>query len=197
MFLSFSYLEWLGVVSGGVCVWFNTKRNIWGWPIGILSVISYVIICYQAKLYAEMCLQLFYGLSAVYGWYAWASNKKKNSQQETSIACRKLNNKQWLLYSVAGMSLSISIFLILKRFTDGSLPIWDSLTTGFSLVAQYLLAQRYLENWLIWVAINVVSIGIFYYKALPLTSGLYGIYLLMAIHGYKQWNNEISSQKIG
>lgn len=188
------YLEWLGVATGALCVWLNSRQNIWGWPVGLVNMVCYTVICWNGQLYAETGLQIFYGITSVYGWYSWAKNKKHNTQH--SIEIQKLNPKKWLWVILTGCIFWGVIWWILHRFTNGDVPAWDALTTAFSLVGQYLLAKRYLENWLLWIGVNAVSIGIYYYKDLHLTAALFLVYLFLAIHGYRKWKNDFDAKKV-
>jgi nicotinamide mononucleotide transporter len=185
-------IEWIGVVSGLICVWLNTQQNVWGWPIGLVNVLCYVLICFSAKLYADMGLQLFYGTSAIYGWYCWSKGSKQN--QVTEI--QKLDLKSWLLLGLLAAVSTAIIFAFLKTYTDGSVPFWDALATALSLIAQLLLARRFVENWLLWLVVNVLCVGIYYYKGFYLTTVLYAFFFCLAVYGYRKWTQELAQQKI-
>lgn len=187
-----NYLELAGVITGIVCVWFNSRENILGWPIGLINVSIYFFIFYSSKLYSDMGLQVVYFITGIYGWYYWSQNKNKKTNLKP---VSRMNALGWLL-SVIGVVVFAAITgFLLSENTDASVPYIDSLCVGASLVAQFLLARKVLENWLIWIAVDIVYIGLFIYKELYLTAGLYAVFIAIAISGYLTWRKTWQSQQ--
>lgn len=176
-------LEWTAVISGIACVIFAAKEKIWTWPLGIISVGIFLAIFFHAKLYADMSLQVFFLASGFYGWYQWLYGG--SSKDELPISRSSLN--EWLIYIGIGIVSLLLIGYLFDTYTDADLAYWDAYTTAFSLVAQILMARKKLANWLIWIAVDVVAIGIYFYKELYPTSFLYCIYLGICIWGYINW----------
>jgi nicotinamide mononucleotide transporter len=181
-----NHLELWGTVFGIACVWFNAKELVWGWPTGIISVGLYAYIFFVNFLYADVGLHVIYVALGFYGWYNWL---RGHEGQEMPISTMRwpLYAKQ-LLLSVLG---TVLLGWLLGRYTQASVPYWDAGITCFSLAAQWQLTQKKLENWLTWIAVDVVCIGVYYYKALYITTFLYVVYLLLAIWGYWRWREAL------
>jgi nicotinamide mononucleotide transporter len=180
--LSLSYLEITGVVFGLLSVWYSKKENILVFPTGIVSVIVYMYICFYAKLYADMGINVVYFVMSIYGWMVW-SRKENNETLPITICTRTERN-------ICGLSIPVIfvvIYFILISFTDSDVPLWDSLTTSIFLVGMWLMARKKLENWIMWIVGNAISIPLYFYKGLILTSFQFTIFLVLAIMGYYSW----------
>lgn len=182
--------EILGILTGLVCVWFNSKQNIWGWPTGILSVAFYAVVFYDVKLYADMGLQVVFFFLSVYGWYEWLYGGKNKHELVITLLPTRLVG--WLL--LIGILSAALLGYLLDTYTDASLPYMDASTTVTSMIAQWMLARKYLENWLVWIAVDIVYVGMFLYKNLhlSLTAGLYAVYLVLATMGYLSWKKAMA-----
>jgi nicotinamide mononucleotide transporter len=180
---TWTLIEWIAVLLGFGCVWLNAAENIWGWPLGILNVCLYLMIFFRAKLYADVSLQVFFLGACIYGWYQWLHG----GANRTELSITRSSWQEWLSYLGIGTAGLLLIGFFFDRYTDADLAYWDAYTTSFSLVAQVLLARKKLENWLIWIAVDVIAIGIYYYKGLYPTAFLYVGYLLIATGGYFNW----------
>jgi len=182
-----SSLEIIGFVFGVICVWLNTKENIWGWPTGLLSVGVYVFIFYDAKYYADMGLQAVFFVSGIYGWYQWSVHRGNLNK----LAISSLSVRWVLPCFLAVLFFAVTLGYILDNYTDGALPYFDASTTAVSLLAQFMLARKIIQNWLLWIAVDVVYIGMYLYKDLYLTALLYLIYFGLAIYGYYLWKKTL------
>lgn len=168
-----------------LCVYLATKNNIWSWPVGIVGVILFVILFYQAALFAEVILQTIYIIQGFYGWYYWSKLKDKPPAPITTMT---FNEK---LGSVGVIVLLTQIMYgALILFTNASIPFLDSFTSATSLVANWWLAKRKLENWHLWIFIDIFYIGMFLYKGLLIVSGLYFIFFILAMYGLYNWKRE-------
>lgn len=184
-------LEATGVVTGILCVYLAAKNVIWNWPFAIISVAIYIIIFFEAKLYADMGLQFYFLAMNSYGWYFW-SRKPKSTKKVPVI---RITQKEILL-SIIGIILFTAILgFLLKKGTDAAFPFIDSFCTACSLVAQVFLARKILENWLIWVFVDVIYVIVYTAKHLHLTAGVYALYFVIAALGYRDWRRDYRLQK--
>ena len=182
-------LEFAGLVFGLLCVWFLIRQNVLTWPMGIIYVLISFIIFIKAKLYADFILHIFFLVLNMYGWYYWVSpkNKREDHVPVTHAPTRLIITL--LLMSVAGIYLSGNL---LTRYTDASLPYWDSTTSVLSIAAMWLTAKKKIENWVIWLFVDVLATGIYYYKGLYFYCILYLIYTGMAVAGYISWRKSMN-----
>jgi len=182
-------LESAAVLFGIVSVYLSVRENIWSWPTAIVNVTLYIFVFYQARLYADMSLQVVYIGISLYGWYEWLHGGRGKSRLEVSRGTRRLS----LLLAGIGVVAAAILGTLLARSTNAALPYLDSTTTTTSLIAQWMMARKILENWLVWIAVDVVYIGMFVYKSLILTAGLYAVFLVLSLTGYFQWKRSLHS----
>lgn len=175
--------EVLAVVFSLLCVLLTIKENIWQWSVGILGVIFYLVVFYQAKLYANMWLQVVLIALQIYGWYEWLYGGKNKSELQISRTSVGLNIR------LAGLAIigTAALTLGFRKFTDNAMPLGDSASTVLSLIAQWMLAKKYLENWLVWILVNVILIALGIGQQLYLTAGLYVIFFVLAMLGFWEW----------
>jgi nicotinamide mononucleotide transporter len=186
--LSDFFIEILGAVTGLIYLYFSIKQNIWLWPWGIITSILYIYVFFRAKFYADMSLQFYYlGISA-YGWYFWQKGGKKEKGSVLPIIRAKV--KEWFLFVLITILLTLISGYGLDHYTDSPLPYWDAFTTAGSIVATWMLARKYLEQWLFWIVIDAVSLGTYIYKGLYPTVILFSVYTGLAVVGYFQWRKE-------
>ena len=177
-------LEFAGLVFGLLCVWFLIKQNILTWPAGILYVLISFVIFIQAKLYADFVLHIFFLVLNIYGWYYWVRPREDSTQGVPVTNTRGSVMLVLLFVSTAGIYLSGRL---LTEFTDASLPYWDSTTSVLSIAAMWLTAKKKIENWIIWLVVDILATGIYYYKGLYFYCILYLVYIGMAVAGYITW----------
>jgi nicotinamide mononucleotide transporter len=175
--------ETAAFVFGVAAVYLTVRENVWCWPLGLVNVVLSMIVFRQARLYADMGLQGVYVLLCLYGWHAWLRGGPGRGLLAVSPTPR------WALtvLPVLGLGGSFLLGLGLARYTGAAVPYWDSSTTAFSLVAQYMQTRKWLENWLVWIAVDLVYLGIYVYKSLYLMTGLYAIFLVLAVLGWREW----------
>lgn len=183
-----NYIEILGTLLSIAYLVLSIKQNIWLWPLGIISAALYVVVFFQAKFYADMGLNIYYFFISIYGWIAWAKTRKLTGEK---MPVRKLRGKLAILAAAAFVLFFISIGLILDHLTDSPLPYWDALTTSASIVATWMLTRKYIEHWILWVAIDLLSMGLYIYRGLYPTTVLFLVYTVMAVVGYLQWKREL------
>jgi nicotinamide mononucleotide transporter len=176
-------LETLAALFGVVSVYLSVRQNIWSWPTAIVNVGLYTFVFYQSRLYADMGLQVVYIIISFYGWYEWLYGGKDRTGLKVSRTPRRLG------VALVGIGVLSACLLgtLLHRTTNAALPYLDSATTSTSLVAQWMMTKKLLENWPVWVAVDVVYIGMFIYKSLYVTAALYLVFLVLSVMGYRQW----------
>lgn len=187
-----SFLEILGFITGVIGVWLTAKQSIWCWPIAILNVMLYALIFYDAQLYADMGLQVFYIGMSLYGWYYWLKGGK--GATENTVPVTRTSTSHLLLFSLLTLIGTCVLGYLLQSYTDAALPYIDSFCTSASLFAQLLQARKALENWLIWIGVDLVYIAVYLVKALYLTAVLYAIFVALAIVGYQAWKKSLKLQ---
>lgn len=183
-FTETSPFEWFGVFTGLLCVWLAAKNNIWNWPFAIASVLTYIFIFFESKLYADMGLQFYLLLMNIYGWYYW-SKQRKNPGQQRPIS--QITQKEVLLSLLGIAVFTVVLGLLLHKKTDASFPFVDSFCTATSIIAQVFLARRVLQNWLIWVFVDIIYVIVYFSKELYATGLMYAIYMAIALMGYIDW----------
>ena len=184
-----SILEIIAALAGVLSVWFAKKNNVLVFPTGIISVLIYVYITYENKIYAEAGINLYYFVMSIYGWVLWTS---KNTKIKKSISRNKKSENG--IYLLLFIIFFIILYFIL-RMTDSDVVFLDSITTALSLTAMLLLARRKLENWIFWIVADIIYIPLFIYKGLYITSGQYFVFLILAISGYFEWKTSIENDK--
>lgn len=177
---NWSIIESVAVIFSISYVILAAKENVWCWAAATVSVILYIYICFTAQLYAETGLQIFYLIMAIYGYYNWNTNNRKLQITEWSV-------RKHLFLILIGALLSFLMGFYFATYTDSKMPIIDSFTTVFSIIATYMIIKKVLENWLYWIVIDLVSVYLYYNRELQLTSILFMVYTIVAIIGYFTW----------
>ncbi|MEO5589557.1 MAG: nicotinamide riboside transporter PnuC [Gemmatimonadaceae bacterium] len=183
-------LEVVAAIVGAVSVYLSVRQNIWSWPTAIVNVGLYIIVFFEAKLYADTGLQVIYIVINAYGWYHWLYGGKNRSELPVSRISARLG----LSLVGLGAAGAVAIGTLLARQTDAALPYLDATTTSTSLLAQWMMTRKLLENWIVWVAVDVVYIGMFIYKSLYVTSALYLVFLVLSVMGYREWKRSLVKQ---
>lgn len=186
-------LEILAVVFGLLSVYFTVKQKIWCWPTGLIMVGIYIYIFFNVKLYSDMMENVLYVFLQIYGWYFWVygNKNKKNTVPVTRLKATGI--VFWSMIIVAGTAI---LGFIMATKTDASLPYLDALTTVMSLTAQIIMSQKKLENWVLWITVDVLALFIYSYKGLYLTTGLYAVFLILAISGFIEWRKSMKKSLI-
>lgn len=182
--------EVLAVIFGIVSVYLSTRENIWSWPTALINVALYFVVFFEAKLYADMGLQVVYFVLSLYGWYEWLYGGENRTELHVSRTSRTLGVR----LVVIGVACAALLGTMLARFTDAALPYVDSATTSTSLVAQWMMTRKILENWAVWAVVDVVYVGMFIFKRLYLTAGLYTVFFVLAVMGYVQWKRSLAER---
>jgi len=183
-------IEIVAAVFGVISVFLSVRQNIWSWPTAIVNVGLYIFVFYESKLYADTGLQVIYVVLNAYGWYHWLHG----GAEKGVLAVARTPRAALPLLAGLGLLGAGLLGLGLARFTDASLPFWDSSTTAFSLVAQYMQTRKWLGNWLVWIAVDLVYLGIYVYKSLYWMTGLYAVFLVLAVLGHFEWSRSTGAR---
>ena len=186
-------VELLGAILGLFYIFFSIRQHILTWPTGLLASIFYVIIFFKSGFYADMGLQVYYVVISIYGWYFWL--KGKRTAESEKIPVKTTRKILWIKILGITFLLFLIILYILKNFTNSTVPVMDSLTTAFSITATWMLARKYIEHWIIWIFVDIVSAGLYIYKNLWPTVILFLVYTVMAYLGFIEWKKDLKSSK--
>jgi nicotinamide mononucleotide transporter len=182
--------EIAGVLLSIVAVWLTTRENPWCWPVGFVSLGPFVVLFYQVRLYADMGLQVVYMLVCLYGWYQWLHGGAGGGVLEVSRTPPRVGVALAALGALGAGLLGVA----LRRYTDASLPFWDSSMASFSLVAQWMQARKWIENWVLWLLVDVAYVGMYLYKRLHATAGLYAVFVGLAVLGLVEWRRSLDAR---
>lgn len=185
-----SLLEWLGFISTIACIYLAAKENIWNWPIAIVSIVISAILYFESHLFGDFALQFYFLFTAFYGWWFWVKKKQQDEKPVVSIKLR-----QWgvIVISIAVLTLVLGYFL--DRFTPTNVPYEDGFCTAVSFVAQIMLTRKILENWLLWIIVDICYVPLLVYKNLNVYAVLYAILVFIAIKGYLDWRKTYREQR--
>ncbi|MEP1035469.1 nicotinamide riboside transporter PnuC [Ekhidna sp.] len=186
--LETSWLEFIAVICGILSVWFSKQESILVYPFGIVSVVIFVYLTNKYGLYAETGINVYYFLMSIYGWWNWKNTKDIAASQipitRSSTGGHFVNVGTFLL-------ATIFIYIMLIKFTDSTVPLIDSITTGLAITGMYLMALKKIEHWLFWIACDLISIPLYIYKGLPFTSLQFLVFTALAIMGWMSWKRKL------
>lgn len=180
--------EWTAAGLGVVNIALLVRRSVWNYPFGMTMVTLYAFVFWHQRLYAEAGLQGFFFVAQGWGWWLWL--RALHRQGEASgqgVPVRWLDPMSRLVWLVATLALALNLGLVLNRFTDAAMPFADAAIAGASVTAQVLLAFRRVENWIVWIAVDVAAIGLYLNRGLYPTSVLYVLLLVMSVFGMIEW----------
>ena len=180
-----SGLELFAASLGVIAVWLTVKQNPWCWPIGLVMVLLYSWIFFEVKLYSDMLLQVIYAGFQLYGWWQWTRAGELHQGRRVS----QLEGKSVAFGLAIGAFGSLLLGAAMAHW-DAAQPWLDAALTGFSLVAQFWMAQKRVQCWPLWIALDVVFVGLFIYKGMYLTAGLYALFTLIAVQGWREWRTD-------
>lgn len=187
-----SPLELVAAVVGALSVYLSVRQNIWSWPTAIVNVVLYTLVFYDAKLYADMGLQVIYAALSIYGWYEWLHG----GENKTELHVSRTGSRLGVILTFIALAGAGALGVLLRGATDAALPFMDSFLSSTSLVAQWMMTKKKLENWLVWIAVDVLYVGMFIFKHLYLTAGLYAVFLVLAVRGYIDWRRSMATQQL-
>ena len=188
-------LEIIGVIVGLIYLWLEYHASIYLWIAGIIMPAIYLFVYYNAGLYADFGINIYYLIVAVYGWMMWKYGNRKKKEEKAELPITKFPLKYLWIVTLIFIGTLVGIAEVLIHFTDSNVPWLDSFTTALSIIGMWMLARKYIEQWWVWIVVDVVCCGLYIYKELYFTSCLYGLYAIIAIFGYYKWRKLMSNEQ--
>jgi nicotinamide mononucleotide transporter len=185
-----SCLELVAVVFGIVSVFLSVRENIWSWPTALVNVALYCVLFYRTGLYSDMGLQPVYFALSLYGWYEWLYGGRGHTELHVSRTPARV----WITLGVLGVVFWVVDGYATSKLPGVALPFVDAGTTTVSLIAQYMMTRKYVENWILWILVDVVYVGMLIFKGLNLTAFNYAVYLALAVMGYISWRRSMAAK---
>jgi nicotinamide mononucleotide transporter len=183
-----SALEIFAVATTLACVWLTVRQNIWTWPLGLVAVTLYGIFFYEHRLYADMGLQVVYFAFNLYGWYEWLYG----GEGHTALKVSRVRLWVYAVLLVLGAAGAWALGTALASHTNAAAPYFDSTLTAYSLVAQFMMTRKWIENWHVWIAVDIAYVWLFISRGLYLTAGLYAVFIVLATMGLIEWKKSIA-----
>ena len=187
-FLSNHWLDITTTALGLAYILLEYKASVWMWVVGFMMQALGIVLYYQKGLYADCGMEFYYLAMTVYGFVAWMRHKQKTSD----LPIRHMPKKTALAWLGVGLVAWLMIYLLLKNFTNSTVPVADAFTTAFSIVGIWALARKYLEQWFVWIVVDVVTCVLYFYKDIPFKASLYALYVVIAVMGYFKWKELMS-----
>ena len=181
-------VELVAVFFGLLSVWSMKKENILAFPFGIINVLIYVYICFATKLYAYAGINFFYFVMSVYGWYNWL----RTGDNEEKIKISECSRQERVWNGLAILVFFVVLWTLLRKYTDSIVPVWDAITTAIYIVGMWLLARKKIENWILWIAGDFISIFLFAYEKLFFSSFQFLVFTVIAVLGYLEWKGKLT-----
>ena len=179
-------LQIAGVALGLLYLWLEYRADIRLWIVGLAMPVVHGVLYYKSGLYADFAMQVVYIAAGIYGLTAW-SRRSKAEPDKPADAIGFTHAWAWMAAASAYAVLQGVIYWVLTAFTDSTVPFWDSMTTALCIVAYWMLSRKYVEQWLVWLAVDGITVGLYIFKGIPLTASLYALYCLLAVAGYLRW----------
>lgn len=178
-----SCLEAAGFLTGVVNVWLVTRQNIWSWPIGVANALFYMVVFARTGLYSDTGLQVVYFVLSLYGWWHWW----RGGPQHDTLPVTRTSRGLAALLTAIGIATWLLLWTITARIPGAALAHIDSALVAASLIAQWMMTRKLAENWLVWIVVDMIYVGVFLNRHLPLTAVLYGVFFILAIMGHVSW----------
>jgi nicotinamide mononucleotide transporter len=174
-------------------VYLTARQNMWCWPLGVVAVSLSIYVFFLTKLYSDAGLNVFFLVMQFYGWFTWSRGGVDHSRSLAAV--KQLTAKQWG-WTIAGVLGGTAVLgTAMHRYTDAALPYPDAFTTMLSVIAQFLLTRKILENWMLWILADILYVGIYSMKSLYWMAGLYVIFLALCVQGYREWKRSIDTER--
>lgn len=186
-------LQIVGVVLGLLYLWLEYHANVWLWVVGVVMPLVHGTLYLRSGLYADSMMQLYYVAAGVYGLAVWLRGTKRSDRAPLQIT--HVPAHLWGRIVGVYALLHVALYLLLRYCTDSTVPVWDAATTAMAVVAMWLLSRKYVEQWLVWLVADVITVFLYLYKDIPLTAALYALYCLLAVVGYRKWRSQARCEK--
>lgn len=182
-FLASHWLDITTTILGLAYILLEYKANVWMWVVGFVMQSLGIVLYYQKGLYADCGMEFYYLVMTVYGFFAWM----RHSSKKQELPIRHMPRKVVLTWLSLALLIWAAIYLLLSRYTNSTVPVADAFTTALSIVGIWALARKYLEQWLVWIVVDVVTCVLYFYKDIPFKATLYAVYVVIAVFGYFKW----------
>ena len=188
-----STLEWIAALAGAVSVYLSARENIWSWPTAIVNVGLYIIVFRRAGLYSDMGLQVVYLALSIYGWYQWLYG----GANRTELTVSRATAREWLIVTPIVLVFWIALARYTATLPGVALPLLDAGLATVSLVAQWMMTRKIIENWMLWIVADIIYVPMYVYKGLPVTAVLYAVFLVLAVVGLRSWSRSYRARPVG
>lgn len=182
--MNFSYLELFAIIFTTASIWLAARNNILTWSTGIIGSLLFGVLFYQSKLYADVTLPVFFIVTSISGWLAWSTRNNE------LLPITSITPKEAIKYGTIAILATASYGSLLHFFTDAYAPFIDSAVLALSVLGQFLLINRKLQAWIVWLLVNTLSVPLYFSRGLDMTALLYVVYWFNAIYGYYSWNKQ-------
>ena len=186
-----SELEWVAAALGVINVFLVVRRSVWNYPFGLAMVSLYFFVFFQARLYSDALLQIFFFVVQLYGWANWVRSRTRAGEVPVSL----MTASALMAWSVGTILASLTWGILMARYTNAAAPVIDAFIAGFSISAQILMARRKIENWILWIMVDIVAVGLYFYRDLRPTSALYLLFLILSIAGLIGWRRALPAAR--
>jgi nicotinamide mononucleotide transporter len=188
-----SPVTWLELAAFVLALWMvvaNMRVQLIAWPLAIASSLAYLLLFAHSKLYGEAGLQILFVIVAGWGWWQWKFGRQADG---AALRVRRIDVRGGLVVIAATLAAWPLLGFALDRLTDSDVPYFDALPTAGSIAGQWLLGRKYVENWPVWLGVNIVSVALFAHKGLWLTVVLYALFAALSVAGWRAWNRRAAS----
>lgn len=181
-------LQIVGTALGLLYLWLEYRANIWLWVVGAIMPMVHGVLYLTSGIYADAAMQLYYVLAGLYGFVVWRLGVTRN----TKVIAIQHTPTRWIAPLVVVYAvLHVVMYFVLTEFTDSRVPFFDSMSTALSIVAMWMLSRKLVEQWLVWLVVDAISVGLYLYKGIPITAMLYTLYCALALAGYMRWRRQV------
>lgn len=185
-------LEILGTIVGLIYLYYEYKAHRLLWVMGIIMPAISLGVYYNAGLYADMGINIYYIIAGIYGYIVWTF--KNHRKREVELPITHMPHTRYWIIPASTLTLWAFIYYILTTFTDSTVPLFDALSTALSVVAMWMLARKYIEQWWVWIVVDAISVGLYIYKGIFFYAALYALYIVIAIWGYFNWKKMMTHE---
>ena len=187
-------LDITATIVGLVYIWLEYRASIYLWIAGIIMPAIDIFLYYEAGLYADFGMAIYYTLAALYGYAVWKWGKKRGAAADEQLPITRFPRRKVLPVALLFAVAWAAIYEILIHFTNSDVPITDSFANALSFVGLWALARKYLEQWMVWIVVDVVLSALYIYKGIPFKASLYALYVVIAVAGYFKWKKMMTVQ---
>ena len=187
-------LDITATIVGLVYIWLEYRASIYLWIAGIIMPAIDIFLYYEAGLYADFGMAIYYTLAALYGYAMWKWGKKRRAAADEQLPITRFPRRKVLPVALLFAVAWAAIYEILIHFTNSDVPITDSFANALSFVGLWALARKYLEQWMVWILVDVVLSVLYIYKGIPFKASLYALYVVIAVAGYFKWKKMMTVQ---